>query len=204
MSNPNIFNIQQDFNKIAPLNFAFQNAASDLSSPVSGLTYFNTATKDLSFYNGTNFKKLVYNGGDLGAATATSLAASGTISSSSATAGIGYATGAGGTYTQSTSKTTTVAIPSAGKMSGQITTSNSSLASGATATFTVTNAASLATDDVRVNLISGAATDGTYDIAIDGAANGSFKVRIWNIDSDNASLSEALVIGFSIYRRVIT
>jgi hypothetical protein len=127
----------------------------------------------------------------------TSLAASGLIKSSSATAGVGYATGAGGTVTQATSKATGVTI---NKVSGAITMSNAALAAATTVTFTMTNSAIAATDTVTVNLVSGETTDGSYEVLPPKVAAGSCKITLWNITS--GSLSEALVLQFNVIKGV--
>ena len=82
----------------------------------------------------------------IGAATGTSLAVTGAVTSSG-TAGVGYATGAGGTVTQGTSRTTGVTL---NKTAGAITLFS---AAGTTtaATFTVTNSTVAATDVIILN-----------------------------------------------------
>lgn len=134
---------------------------------------------------------------NMGAATGASLTATGLIKSSSATAGIGYATGAGGTVTQATSKATGVTI---NKVSGAITMSNAALAGANTVTFTMTNSAIAATDTVTVNLVSGETTDGSYEVLPPKVAAGSCKITLWNITS--GSLSEALVLQFNVIKGV--
>lgn len=135
----------------------------------------------------------------LGAATGTSLAVSGALTSSSPSAGIGYATGAGGTVTQATSKSTGVII---NKLCGTIVTHAAALASAEYVVFTVTNSSVAATDFVEVNLVSGSANDGAYDIKRVATGSGSFKIRIWNIYGGAASLSEALTLDFIVKKAV--
>jgi hypothetical protein len=137
--------------------------------------------------------------GGLGAASATSLAASGAITSSSATAGIGYAAGAGGTVTQTTSKSTSVTL---NKVSGQITMNNAALAAATTVTFTLTNSVISTGDYVGVTIVSGETTDASYQILPVKTASGSCKITIWNITS--GSLSEALVLQFNVIKGVIS
>lgn len=122
------------------------------------------------------------------------IAATGSITSSSPTAGIGYATGAGGTVTQLTSKSTGVTI---NKVCGQITMNNAALASGASVTFTVTNSACTALTMALVNHVSGG-TAGSYRVQGGNYANGSFGITVTNISG--GSLSEAIVIGFMLDR----
>src|SRR5215472_4184787 len=90
---------------------------------------------------------------------------------SSGGGGLGYITGAGvgAAVTQLTSKTTSVNL---NFLCGQITTSNSSLASGAIAQFTVNNNTVLADDVILWTLASGA-THAGYDITTAGVTGGS-------------------------------
>lgn len=97
------------------------------------------------------------------------LLSDGAIRSIGATAGIGYATGAGGTVTQVTSRTTGVTI---NKVCGNITLV-SAAGSASWQSFTVTNSAVAATDTVRVCQKSG--TD-KYMIHVTAVGAGSFEV----------------------------
>jgi hypothetical protein len=127
---------------------------------------------------------------------ATGLTSTGLIKSSSASAGVGYAAGAGSTVTQLTSKATTVIINA---LCGTITTHNAALANNAQVTFTVTNSSMAATDVVILNHQSGG-TLGVYIISAGGAAAGSFTITLGN--ESGASLSEALVLRFAIIKAV--
>jgi hypothetical protein len=91
------------------------------------------------------------------------------ITSSSPTAGIGYATGAGGTVVQGTSRTTPVTID---KVCGSITMFT---AAGSTtaATFTVNNSTVTIDDTIIVNQRSGT---NLYDLLVTAVANGSFNI----------------------------
>lgn len=95
--------------------------------------------------------------------------ASSSVKSTSPTAGIGYATGAGGAVTQATSRTTGVTLNT---VSGTITLVS---AAGSTtpATFTVTDSAVVATDTIIVNQKSG--TD-KYEIFVTAVGAGSFNI----------------------------
>jgi hypothetical protein len=92
-----------------------------------------------------------------------------TALSSSPTAGIGYTTGAGGTVTQATSRTTGVTL---NKTTGQITLV-SAAGSATPASFTLTNSAIGANDVVIINQKSG--TD-LYEIFVTNIAAGSCKI----------------------------
>lgn len=126
------------------------------------------------------------------------ISATGAVTSSSPTAGIGYATGAGGTVTQATSKSTGVTI---NKVCGQITMNNAALASSASVTFTVTNSACTALTMALVNHVS-VGTAGAYRVQGGNYAAGSFGITVTNISG--GSLSEAIVIGFALERYTTT
>ena len=113
----------------------------------------------------------------IGVATGTSLALSGLLTSSSPTAGIGYATGAGGTVTQITSRTTGVTLS---KLSGTITTDTTSLAAEAFATFTVTNTTVAIGDVVNVAIRSGTNSGGATLVFVSTVAAGSFQITVQN------------------------
>lgn len=124
------------------------------------------------------------------------LLSSGIIKSTSTIDGIGYATGAGGAVTQSTSKSTTVDID---RVCGSITTHNATLNAGVAVSFTVTNDAVVATDAVIVNIKSGG-TAAAYSVIVDAVAAGSFRISIRNVTAGN--LGEAIVLNFAIIKAV--
>jgi hypothetical protein len=124
------------------------------------------------------------------------VAATSSIKSSHATAGVGYAIGAGGAVTQTVSKSTNVSLTAA---SGAITTMNDALAAGASAMFTVNNGAAAATDVVIANHASGG-TVGSYRIDVVAVSAGSFRLKITN--TSGGSLSEAIVINFAVFKAV--
>lgn len=129
----------------------------------------------------------------LGAATGTSLAVTGAITSSGG--GIGYATGAGGTVTQATSKATAFTLS---KLTGTITFAADALASQTTVSATWTNTFIAATDLVVFTHISGG-TLGAYNVAI---ACGSGTATIYLRNTTAGSLSEAPVFRFAIIKSV--
>ena len=131
----------------------------------------------------------------LGAATGTSLAVTGAITSSG-TAGIGYATGAGGTVTQATSKVTAFTLS---KTTGTIQFAADALAANTTtAGATWTNTTIAATDLVVFTHVSGG-TLGAYNVACLPAA-GSATIYIRNTTA--GSLSEAPVFRFAVIKSV--
>lgn len=127
----------------------------------------------------------------IGAATGTSLAVTGLVTSSG-TAGVGYATGAGGTVTQGTSRTTAVVL---NKTSGAITLFS---AAGTTvaATFTVTNSTVAATDVIIMNQKSG--TD-LYDLMVTAVAAGSFNITF---RTTGGTTTETPVFNFAVIKAV--
>lgn len=132
----------------------------------------------------------------IGVATGTSLAATGAITSSG-TAGMGYATGAGGTVTQSTDKTTTVIL---NKTCGQITMNAASLAHDTVVSFTLTNSTIAAGDVLILNHVSGG-TIGSYSLNAQ-CAGGSATINVRNVRVANVTLSEAIVIAFVVIKAV--
>lgn len=131
----------------------------------------------------------------IGVATGTSLAATGLIKSSSATAGVGYATGAGGTVSQATSKSTGVTLS---KVSGQITMDAANLAAATIVSFVLTNTAIAAGDVLILNHVSGG-TVGSYTLNAQCAA-GSATINVRN--NTAGGLAEAIVIGFVLIKGV--
>ena len=127
----------------------------------------------------------------IGAATGTSLTATGTIVSTG-TAGVGYATGAGGAVTQLISRTTGVTL---NKTTGAITMFS---AAGTTtaATFTVTNSTVAATDVVILNQKSG--TD-LYDLMVTAVAAGSFNLTF---RTTGGTTTETPVFNFAVIKAV--
>ena len=108
------------------------------------------------------------------------------------TGGIGYATGAGGTITQITSRTTGVTI---NKTTGAITLV-SAAGSGTFATFTVTNSTVAATDVVIVNQKSG--TD-KYQIFVTAITAGSFDITF---ATTGGTTTEQPVFNFAVIKGV--
>ena len=111
---------------------------------------------------------------------------------SSGTAGIGYATGAGGAVTQGTSRTTGVTL---NKTSGAITLF-SAAGSATAATFTVTNSTVAATDVIILNQKSG--TD-LYDLMVTAVAAGSFNITF---RTTGGATTEQPVFNFAVIKGV--
>jgi polygalacturonase len=113
----------------------------------------------------------------------------------SGTGGLGYATGAGGTATQSPNKTSGVTL---NKVCGAVTMANSALASAAIVSFTLTNSTIAATDVIALNHASGG-TAGAYTVNAQAGA-GSAVVTVRN--NTAGSLSEAIVLRFAVIKAV--
>lgn len=109
--------------------------------------------------------------------------------------GIGYSTGAGGTVSQGTSKSTTVVLS---KLTGEITTFSDLLTPSTNVVFTLTNTLVTATDHVIVSHVRGG-TAGAYNI-VANAGNGSVQITIRNITG--GSLTEAPVLKFTVIKSV--
>ena len=139
--------------------------------------------------------------GTVGATTAntgafTTVTASTSILSSG-TGGVGYSTGAGGTVTQITSRTTAVTI---NDVCGQIVTFSKTTTAGTFDRFTVNNSTVAATDVVILNLKSGG--NGRYQMQVKDNAAGSFVIEIYNVGA--AGTAEALTINFAVIKSVVS
>jgi hypothetical protein len=117
------------------------------------------------------------------------------IKSNSATGGVGYASGAGGTVTQLTSKVTGVSLS---KVCGNITTAADALAGDTTVSFILTNTAIAAGDVMIINHLSGG-TIGAYTFNAQCIA-GSATINLHNVTT--GSLSEALTLAFVVVKAV--
>lgn len=109
--------------------------------------------------------------------------------------GIGYSTGAGGTVSQGTSKSTTVVLS---KLTGEITTFSDLLGASTNVVFTLTNTLVTANDHIIVSHIRGG-TAGAYNV-VANAGNGSVQITLRNITG--GALTEAPVIKFTVIRSV--
>ena len=111
------------------------------------------------------------------------------------TSKLGYRVG--GAVTQATDKSTGVTIST---LPGQITMNGAALNAATTVSFTLTNAEIEAGDMLILNHVSGG-TAGAYLLNVQCAA-GSASINVRNVTAGN--LSEAIVIGFAIYRGAIS
>lgn len=113
------------------------------------------------------------------------------------TGSFGYGTGAGGTVTQATSKSTTVTL---NKPAGRVTLAGDSLAAGASVTFQVNNTKISAGDCVVISSIIGSGA-GNYRFEAWGVGVGFFNIRVTNIST--GALSETPSFNFSIIKGAI-
>lgn len=168
-------------------NFGF---VSQLASAANTWGFYASGTANNAFAGNSRF-------GGVTAPVATvdvtgSVAATTTILSSGATSGIGYGTGAGGTVTQTGTRTTGVTI---NKTTGSITLVSTAGSPGYQS-FTVTNSAVAATDVIIVNQKSG--TD-KYIILVTAVAAGSFQITC---ATTGGTTTEAPVFNFAVIKGV--
>lgn len=111
------------------------------------------------------------------------------------TTGIGYATGAGGTVTQATSKSTAVTLNT---MCGQVTMNAAALAANTTVQFLLNNT-SIDSNDCVVLTQNESISGLNYNIW--GAVGSNYcRIQVRNISG--GSLSDAVVINFVVIRSV--
>ena len=152
----------------------------------------------ITINNGANGNIAIAPNGTGATTVASALSATGSILSSNGsgtlgTSGIGYATGAGGTVTQITSRTTGVTL---NKPVGQI--QMFSAAGSATAqSFAVTNSAVAATDIIHINQVSGT---NLYVLLITAVAAGSFTVTFY---TTGGTATDAPLLNFAVIKGVI-
>lgn len=115
------------------------------------------------------------------------------------TGSFGYAAGSGGAVTQATNRTTGVTI---NKLSGTITTNNTSLAAEAAAKFTVTNSTVAIGDVVLVAQQSGAVGVMTT-VEVVAVAAGSFDLSVMNGNAAAGTAETgAILINFIVVKAV--
>ncbi len=141
---------------------------------------------------GADLAPTVYTSGNIETTTGNVLATTGSVL---AGATLGFTTGAGGTVTQGTNKSTGVTL---NKSCGVITMNNASLNGATAVSFTVTNSTVTATDYVMTQIIGG----GTfYNYRVNAVAGaGSFVVTVYN--STGGALGDALQIQFAVIQAV--
>ena len=109
----------------------------------------------------------------------------------------GYDTGAGGTVTQATSKSTGVTL---NRPTGQITMNAAALSANTTVSFTLTNSV-ISAGDILVLQNQETGTAGAYTLGA-RTDDGTASIVVRNVTS--GSLSEAMVIAFAVIKSVTT
>lgn len=115
----------------------------------------------------------------------------GSVLVTSSTGLLGYGTGAGGTVTQLTSKSTAVTL---NKPTGQINMNNATLAAGASVTFQLTNSIIYSVYVLNINAYNNL----SYRVESVYTTNGGAGIRVTNITA--SALSEELVLTYAILK----
>lgn len=173
-------------------NYAFH---SNIAFGTGRWNFYSNGTADNAFSGNSRFGGLT--SPTVAVDVTGAVLATTSIKSNGATAGIGYATGAGGAITQLTSKATGVTL---NKICGQITMNAAALAAATAASFVLTDSAITATDIVHVTIASGA-TAGAYHVMTDVTGAGSCTISLRNLTA--GSLSEAVVLNFAVLKSVV-
>lgn len=112
---------------------------------------------------------------------------------------IGYGTGAGGTVTQITNRSTGVTLS---KLTGTIQTDTTSLAAEVAAVFTVTNTL-VAIGDVVVVSIQSGTNGGNTAVTVTTVAAGSFAIKVSNNNAAGGTAETgAIIINFAVIKAV--
>ena len=163
------------------------------NNPNAGLVYIPSIDGSIyshAFYNAASSIAL------LGITPTGNLVAAGSVTgtsllSNSPTTGSGYTTGAGGTVTQSTSRTTAVTI---NKPTGAIT-MFSAAGSASVASFTVNNS-TVGTNDTVLAVVRGG-TSNTYSVTASGISAGSFNIVFYSL---SGTATDTPVINFTVQK----
>ena len=146
---------------------------------IAGKEYLDSKGSDGSYLQGT-------------------LVSESSITSESATSGIGYATGAGGAVTQITNRATGVTVNA---ICGQITTDNTSLAAEASAKFTVTNSAVAEADVIVISFRDAVGLN--TDVVVTDTAAGTFELTVINNNvAAGTAETGVIIINFAIIKAV--
>jgi len=164
------------------------------TATISGLATLSSATlsSTATFNGAVTFNSTATFNSGLTTGAADDIASGGAVTSSSATAGMGYATGAGGTTTQLTSRTTAVTID---KPCGSIT-MFTAVGSATAASFTVNNNTVGINDVIILNQRSGT---NLYDLAVTAVTAGTFRITF---RTTGGVVSDTPVINFAVIKAV--
>lgn len=163
-----------------------------LASSTGSAVSFSAGSKTVSLIAPASKALVEDNNGDV--SLTRNFAAAGSVLAQS---GVGYGSGAGGTVTQLTSKSTGVTL---NKASGKITMNGAALAAGTIVSFVLTNSLIAATDVLLLNHAA-TGTPGSYSLNARCAA-GSATIDVRN--NTGGSLSEAIDIAFALVKAVTT
>lgn len=196
----NVLDLFVGANKTLSLSATAANVTGSLSATiVSGhpqLFLERTTTGTGKFSIGTNTNTLEIKD-EVAAAVRILISSTGAVSApggfTSSGGGVGYSTGAGGTVTQITSRTTTVVL---NKLCGNITMFSAAHAAQTFFTFTLTNSFIAATDFLAIEHIS--ATNGAAWNFATVCAAGSATITVRNVST--ASITEATPLRFIIIK----
>lgn len=108
--------------------------------------------------------------------------------------GLGYGTGAGGTVTQSTNKTTSVTL---NRPTGQIIMNNAALAANTSVVFSLVNSL-ISANDLVLPVCGPGVSGVNYRIEVVDISAGIVQIRVSNITG--VSLSDSVVINFAIIK----
>lgn len=112
--------------------------------------------------------------------------------------GFGYAAGAGSTGTQSTNKSTTVTMAQSCRC-GEVTMNNAALNAANIITFAINSVICSTTDNVTINHVSGG-TLGAYTVNAVGGGGGANTINVYVRNNTAGSLSEAIVLRFTVVK----
>lgn len=165
----------------------FRANGTDFTEVFKGSTGLGSTADPLNFYS----SNLSANAASLGRDGL--FVAAGGVLSLHASQGVGYGTGAGGTITQITSRTTGVTL---NKACGAITLFNAA-GSATAASFTVTNSAVAATDCVVVSVKS--STTNKYNAFVSAVGAGSFEITF---NTTGGTTVDSPVFNFAVVKAV--
>lgn len=146
--------------------------AADARTSLGAAALAGSATQSFSMLNGT---------------------VAGTLSLTGASSTLGYGTGAGGTVTQATSKSTAVTL---NKPCGRITMNAESLAAGATVSFRVNNSVVADVSNVVLALRYTGLALGSYTAQVEAIGTGFFDVSLKN--NTAGALAYGVLLVFSV------
>jgi hypothetical protein len=147
--------------------------------------------------NGGTVDGVTIGGASRGAASVSSLTSTGNVLIDGPSGRLGYTTGAGGSVTQATSKSTAVTLNTP---VGRIVMNGAALAANTTVEFTLNNSLIASPDLVLFTIAGGIATAGAYSIGTRSIGAGTIVIGVRNITG--GSLSEAIDLNFAVFKGI--